>query len=126
VSDHPDHPLSNMPAMASIASSLTVGIRTFVWGPSGSSRECRCCRVILSRHQIAFAAWRAPLLGCAKRSSPKAACGAPKVRGLTANAPVRAITIVAATYKGHSALFEALWIATVGASLFTNISSLAA
>src|SRR5262245_34690043 len=30
--------------------------------------------------------WRAPLLGCAKRSSPKAACGAPKARGLTANA----------------------------------------
>src|SRR6266436_8769762 len=27
-----------------------------------------------------------PLLGCAERSSPKAACGAPKARGLTANA----------------------------------------
>ena len=27
-----------------------------------------------------------PLLGCAERSSPKAACGAPKAWGLTANA----------------------------------------
>ena len=33
-----------------------------------------------------FAAMAAPLLGCAERSSPKAACGAPKARGLTANA----------------------------------------
>jgi hypothetical protein len=35
-----------------------------VWGLSVSSRECRCCRVILSRHQIAFAARAACLLGC--------------------------------------------------------------
>ena len=28
----------------------------------------------------------APLPGCAERSSPKAACGAPEARGLTANA----------------------------------------
>ena len=79
-----------------------------------------CCRVILSRHQIAFAAWRAPLLGCVERSSPKAACGAPKGAGLNGEGAVRAIIIVAATCKGHSALFEALWIATVVASPFTK------
>ena len=41
-----------------------------------------------------------PLLGCAERSSPKAACGAPKARGLDGECAVRAIIIVAATtYK---------------------------
>src|ERR1700751_6272074 len=35
---------------------------------------------------------------------------------------VRAIIIVAATYKGHSALFEALWIAIVATSPFANRS----
>jgi len=67
-----------------------------------------------------------PLLGCAERSSPKAACGAPKARGLTANAQSEPSQFVAATYKSHSALFEALWIAIVGTSPFTDMSSLAA
>ena len=67
-----------------------------------------------------------PLLGCAERSSPKVACGAPKA-GLDGECAVRAIIIVAATtYKGHSALFETLWIAIVGTSPFTDMSSLAA
>ena len=47
-----------------------------------------------------------PLLGCVERSSPKAACGAPKARGLTANAQSEPSYFVAATYKSHSALFE--------------------
>jgi hypothetical protein len=67
-----------------------------------------------------------PLLGCAERSSPKAARGAPKARGLDGEGAVRAIIIVAATYKGHSALFEALWMAIVGPLPFTDMSSLAA
>src|SRR3981189_1343670 len=47
--------------------------------------------------------------------------------GLDGGWGVRAIIIVAATtYKGHSALFEALWIAIVGTSPFTDMSSLAA
>jgi hypothetical protein len=33
-----------------------------------------------------FSGMAAPLLGCAEQSSPKAACGAPKARGLTASA----------------------------------------
>ena len=46
--------------------------------------------------------------------------------GLDGECAVRAIIIVAATYKGHSALFEALWIAIVGTSPFTDMSNLAA
>jgi hypothetical protein len=46
--------------------------------------------------------------------------------GLDGECAVRAIIIVAATYKGHSALFEELWIAIVGTSPFTDMSSLAA
>ena len=41
----------------------------------------------------------APLLGCAERSSPEAACGAPKARGLTANAQAESQYNSAATYK---------------------------
>src|SRR6267154_4134521 len=41
--------------------------------------------------------------------------------GLDGECAVRAIIIVAATtYKGHSALFETLWIAIVGTSPFTD------
>jgi len=48
--------------------------------------------VILSRHWIAFAAWTAPCSAAPSGSSPKAACGAPKARGLT-RMRVRAIII---------------------------------
>jgi len=66
-----------------------------------------------------------PLLGCAERQAQsrlRRAEGA----GLDRECAVRAIIIVAATYKSHSALFEALWIAIVGSSPFTDMSSLAA
>jgi hypothetical protein len=41
---------------------------------------------LVFRHELALRQWKALLLGCAEQSSPKAACGAPKARGLTANA----------------------------------------
>jgi hypothetical protein len=80
----------------------------------------------LSRHQIAFTAWTAPCSAASSGQAPKAACGAPKARGLTANAQSEPSYFVAATYKSHSALFEAVWIAIVGTSPFTDMSSLAA
>src|SRR6266478_4586183 len=42
-----------------------------VWGLLVSRREWRCCRVILSRHQIAFAAWTALCSAAPSGQAPK-------------------------------------------------------
>ena len=47
-------------------------------------------------------------LRCAEQSSPEAGCGAPKAQGLTANAQIRAIIIVAATSKRYLQLFDSI------------------
>jgi hypothetical protein len=43
--------------------------------------------------------------------------------GLDGECAVRAIIIVAATNKGHSALLQAVWITIVGLSPFIDIGS---
>ena len=57
---------------------------------SGAHRRFGVCQDTHLSHFVTspdcIAATAAPLLGCAERSSPEAACGAPKARGLTANA----------------------------------------
>jgi hypothetical protein len=58
----------------------------------------------------------APLPGCAERSSPKAALRRAGGAGLDGERAARAIIVVAATYKGHSALFEALRLLLWGLS----------
>jgi hypothetical protein len=71
----------------------------------------------------------APLPGCAERSSPKAACGAPEARGLTANAQPELSYLSPRRTKVVQRLFGAVR-GTVdcycGGSPFTDMSRLAA
>jgi hypothetical protein len=63
----------------------------------------------LSRHQIAFAAWTA-LARLRRAVKPQSRLRRAEGAGLDGECADRAIMIVAATYKGHSALFDPLWI----------------
>jgi len=90
-------------------------------GESGGAVEsfCHVTRLHL-RHGQPFARLR-------RAVKPQSRLRRAEGAGLDRECAVRAIIIVAATtYKGHSALFEALWIAIVGSSPFTDMSSLAA
>jgi len=89
-------------------------------GESGGAVEsfCHVTRLHLRHGQ--------PLARLRRAVKPQSRLRRAEGAGLDGECAVRAIIIVAATYKGHSALFEALWIAIVGTSPFTDMSSLAA
>src|SRR5882672_2689004 len=79
-------------------------------GESGGAVEsfCHVTRLHL-RHGQPFARLR-------RAVKPQSRLRRAEGAGLDRECAVRAIIIVAATYKSHSALFEALWIAIVGSS----------
>jgi hypothetical protein len=74
------------PATSSGGGSRDPGVRKPCMGPIGVKERV----AVLSSHFVTspdcICGMDSLLLGCAERSSPKAACGAPKARGLTANA----------------------------------------
>ena len=90
-------------------------------GESGGAVEsfCHVTRLHLRHGQ--------PLARLRRAVKPQSRLRRAEGAGLDGECAVRAIMIVAATtYKCHSALFEALWIAIVGTSPLTDMSGLAA
>ena len=70
----------------SVRSLLVAGVQKPCMGPIGVKERVAALLSHFVTSQDCICGMDSPLLGCAERSSPKAACGAPKARGLTANA----------------------------------------